>query len=80
MQIRTKFNVGQSVWMMSENKACEYKIEIVSCSILISKDGTKQEEKYMISGTHGLYEGKTIEHMFDGSLFFPSNQKLIESL
>lgn len=75
MKIVTKYDIGQEVWVMWNNKATQRKI----VSVLVNKDIEQQSEEYDIAGLEDddmvLYDVT-----FKCEDIFPTKEELLKSL
>lgn len=75
MKIETKYDIGQEVWLMWENKAINRKVT----NIYISKDANEQYEAYQLECVE---EGddKYVGIDFELDELFPTKEELLKSL
>lgn len=69
MKIETKFNIGDTVWAMNDNKALSFTVSRIDVSVVGNKVGIS----YMVS-LYGLYLGREEQDIF------ATKKELIESL
>lgn len=74
MKIDTKYNIGDTVWFMHENKAQEGTVGYIRVDILSNGEC---EERYTV--TYGL-GGVPIAYQCSIEYFFPTKEALLESL
>lgn len=71
MEITTKFNYGQTVWLISNNKVIKEKIEYINVHVIGDADGFITEVKYKLGYEELPFsESKyTIENVAENRLF-----------
>lgn len=69
MKIETKFNIGDAVWAMNDNKALSFTVSRIDAAVVGDKVGIS----YMVS-LYGLYLGREEQEIF------ATKKELIESL
>lgn len=75
MKIETKYDIGQEVWFMWNNKATQRKI----VGVCVSKDNEQQSEEYDIVGLED--DDMTLYDVtFKPEDIFPTKEELIASL
>lgn len=73
MDIKTKFDVGQDIWFMSDNQP--QKAEITKISIDVTQN------PYVVTGVVILYHyGLYIDHIINETKCYGSRKELVESL
>lgn len=72
MEIKTKYNIGDEVWYMENNKVCCDKISAVHLHIY--------EYDQIINYSFGLTDCTKLYIHVDESKLFPSKQELLDSL
>ena len=78
MEIKTKFNVGDKVWVMYDNKATEaeiFEVYFKQSHKFDAKDRMGTEITYMLKSNNLLNFG-----VFPEGIFYASKEELINSL
>ncbi len=71
MTIETKYNIGDTVWFMKNNKLTQGKITVITVESVIGNS---------ILISHGLNNGDTTRPPYSENELFPTKQDLINSL
>lgn len=80
MQIQTKYNIGDTVWTIKDNKAEKYKINKIVCIIHKKLTGWWYIDENNIIYHVEDYRWYDVEWVFDWENFRKSKEELIELL
>ena len=75
MKIETKYDIGQKVWFMWNNKATQRKI----VGVIVNKDNEQQSEEYDIAGLEDV-DMTLYDVTFKLDDIFPTKEELLKSL